>query len=127
MVYSLQSSDDICNVHFPQERPLFQYTVVGCDGPATLLVHGFGAFLEHYRDNIHGIAEGGKQVWAVTMLGFGRSEKPNIVYSEEMWAEFVRDFIVEVVGRPVHLVGNSIGGMYKPTGFVFQTLKTSFL
>ncbi|XP_004143716.1 uncharacterized protein LOC101210685 isoform X2 [Cucumis sativus] len=89
---------------------LVQYTVVGCDGPATLLVHGFGAFLEHYRDNIHGIAEGGKQVWAVTMLGFGRSEKPNIVYSEEMWAEFVRDFIVEVVGRPVHLVGNSIGG-----------------
>ncbi|TYK20727.1 Cryptochrome DASH [Cucumis melo var. makuwa] len=88
----------------------FQYTVVGCDGPAILLVHGFGAFLEHYRDNIHGIAEGGKQVWAVTMLGFGRSEKPNIVYSEQMWAEFLRDFIVEVVGRPVHLVGNSIGG-----------------
>ncbi|KAL0541990.1 hypothetical protein IC582_022075 [Cucumis melo] len=89
---------------------LVQYTVVGCDGPAILLVHGFGAFLEHYRDNIHGIAEGGKQVWAVTMLGFGRSEKPNIVYSEQMWAEFLRDFIVEVVGRPVHLVGNSIGG-----------------
>ncbi|KAL4018803.1 hypothetical protein IC575_022427 [Cucumis melo] len=44
------------------------------------------------------------------MLGFGRSEKPNIVYSEQMWAEFLRDFIVEVVGRPVHLVGNSIGG-----------------
>ncbi|XP_038875211.1 uncharacterized protein LOC120067727 isoform X2 [Benincasa hispida] len=89
---------------------LVQYTVVGCDGPAILLVHGFGAFLEHFRDNIHGLADGGNQVWAVTMLGFGSSEKPNIVYSEQMWAEFLRDFIVGVVGRPVHLVGNSIGG-----------------
>jgi pimeloyl-ACP methyl ester carboxylesterase len=73
-------------------------------------VHGFGVFLEHYRDNIYGIAEGGKRVWALTMLGFGKSEKPNIVYTEVMWAEFLRDFIVEVVGEPVHLVGNSIGG-----------------
>lgn len=81
-------------------------------------MHGFGAFLEHFRDNIHGIAEGGNQVWAVTILGFGRSEKPNIVYSELMWAEFVRDFIIEVVDRPVHLVGNSIGGMYNKPEFI---------
>ncbi|XP_022159837.1 uncharacterized protein LOC111026138 isoform X2 [Momordica charantia] len=89
---------------------LVQYTVVGCEGPAILLVHGFGAFLEHFRHNVHGIAEGGNQVWAITLLGFGRSEKPNIVYTELLWAEFLRDFIIEVVGRPVHLVGNSIGG-----------------
>ncbi|KAE8022417.1 hypothetical protein FH972_008219 [Carpinus fangiana] len=89
---------------------LIQYTVIGHEGPAILLVHGFGAFLEHYRDNIYGIAEGGKRVWALTMLGFGKSEKPNIVYTEVMWAELLRDFIVEVVGEPVHLVGNSIGG-----------------
>lgn len=74
-------------------------------------MHGFGAFLEHYRDNIYGIAEVGKRVWALSMLGFGKSEKPNIVYTEVMWAELLRDFIVEVVGEPVHLVGNSIGGM----------------
>lgn len=89
---------------------LVQYTVVGCEGPAILLVHGFGAFLEHFRDNMDGLAEGGNQVWAITMLGFGSSEKPNVVYSEQMWAELLRDFIVEVLGRPVHLVGNSIGG-----------------
>ncbi|KAM1054419.1 hypothetical protein ACFX2I_001765 [Malus domestica] len=27
-----------------------------------------------------------------------------------MWAEMLRDFIIEVVGEPAHLVGNSIGG-----------------
>lgn len=74
-------------------------------------MHGFGAFLEHYRDNIGGIAEGGNRVWALTTLGFGKSEKPNTVYTEVMWAELLRDFIVEVVREPVHLVGNSIGGM----------------
>ncbi|XP_030935151.1 uncharacterized protein LOC115960407 [Quercus lobata] len=89
---------------------LIQYTVFGHEGPAILLVHGFGAFLEHYRDNIYGIAEGGNRVWALTILGFGKSEKPNTVYTEVMWAELLRDFIVEVVGEPVHLVGNSIGG-----------------
>ncbi|XP_021730318.1 uncharacterized protein LOC110697260 [Chenopodium quinoa] len=91
---------------------LIQYTVVGCEGPAVLLVHGFGAFFEHYRDNLSNIADGGNRVWALTLLGFGRSEKPNIVYSELMWAELLRDFIVEVVGEQAHLVGNSIGGYF---------------
>ncbi|XP_052197181.1 uncharacterized protein LOC127804359 [Diospyros lotus] len=91
---------------------LIQYTVVGHEGPAVLLVHGFAAFLEHYRDNITGIAEGGNRVWALTLLGFGRSEKPNIVYTEIIWAELLRDFIIEVVGEPVHLVGNSLGGYF---------------
>lgn len=74
-------------------------------------MHGFGAFLEHYRDNIKGMAEGGNRVWAITLLGFGKSEKPNVVYTEILWAELLRDFIIEVVGEPVHLAGNSIGGM----------------
>ncbi|KAG8638487.1 uncharacterized protein LOC110600318 isoform X3 [Manihot esculenta] len=91
---------------------LIQYTVVGNEGPAVLLVHGFGAFLEHYRDNIHGISKGGNRVWAITILGFGKSEKPNVIYTELLWAELLRDFIIEVVGEPVHLVGNSIGGYF---------------
>ncbi|KAL9240392.1 hypothetical protein vseg_014617 [Gypsophila vaccaria] len=91
---------------------LIQYTVVGCEGPAVLLVHGFGAFYEHYRDNLCSIANGGNRVWAITLLGFGKSEKPNIVYTELMWAELLRDFILEVVGEPTHLVGNSMGGYF---------------
>ncbi|XP_076944322.1 uncharacterized protein LOC143614906 [Bidens hawaiensis] len=91
---------------------LIQYAVMGCEGPAILLVHGFGAFLEHYRDNIIDIVEGGNRVWAITLLGFGRSEKPNVVYTELMWAELIRNFITDVVGELVHLVGNSFGGYF---------------
>ncbi|KAI3900628.1 hypothetical protein MKW92_031197 [Papaver armeniacum] len=89
-----------------------QYTVVGREGPAILLVHGFGAFLEHFRDNVKCIADAGNRVWAITLLGFGKSEKPNIVYTELIWAQLLRDFVVEVVGEPVHLVGNSIGAYF---------------
>lgn len=90
----------------------FQYAAVGNEGPAILFVHGFGAFLEHFRDNIASVAEAGNRVWAITLLGFGKSEKPNTIYSELMWAELLRDFIVDVVGEPAHLVGNSIGGTF---------------
>ncbi|XP_060216607.1 uncharacterized protein LOC132644073 isoform X2 [Lycium barbarum] len=91
---------------------LIHYTLTGDEGPALLLVHGFGAFWSHYRDNIHDIAQGGNRVWAMTLLGFGESEKPNIVYTEVVWAKLLGDFIIEVVGEPVHLVGNSIGGYF---------------
>ncbi|KAK3009811.1 hypothetical protein RJ639_013936, partial [Escallonia herrerae] len=90
----------------------YLYSVAGQKGPAVLLVHGFGVFLEHYRGNINGICEGGNRVWVITLLGFGRSEKPNVIYTELMWAELLRDFIIEVVGEPAHLVGNSFGGYF---------------
>ncbi|KAL0371587.1 UNVERIFIED_CONTAM: Cryptochrome DASH [Sesamum calycinum] len=61
---------------------LIQYTTAGHEGPAILLVHGFGAFLEHYRDNVYPIAEAGNRVWAITLVGFGKSEKPNTIYTE---------------------------------------------
>jgi len=89
---------------------LIQYTSVGHEGPAVLLVHGFGASLQHFRDNISNVADEGHRVWAITLLGFGKSEKPNVDYSELLWSELLRDFIVDVVREPVHLVGNSIGG-----------------
>ncbi|CAD5187578.1 unnamed protein product [Musa acuminata subsp. malaccensis] len=92
-----------------------QYTAVGNEGPAALLVHGFGAFLEHFRGNISTIADGGNRVWAISLLGFGKSEKPNVIYTELLWAELLRDFIVDVVREPVHLVGNSLGGYFVAT------------
>ncbi|KVF77126.1 DNA photolyase, N-terminal [Cynara cardunculus var. scolymus] len=111
------AADHVCSV---------EYAVVGCEGPAILLVHGFGAFLEHYRDNINDIVEGGNRVWAITLLGFGRSEKPNVIYTELMWAEILRDFIVDVVREPVHLVGNSFGGYFVSiVAGLWPTLATS--
>ena len=49
-------------------------------------------------------------MYAPTFPGYGRAEKPAVAYSQELWQDFLRDFVVEVVRRPVVLVGNSIGG-----------------
>lgn len=78
--------------------------------PAVLLVHGFGAFAEQWRGQVAALAEAGLDVYAATFPGYGRSEKPPLRYGQDLWRDFLRDFILEVVGRPVIIAGNSIGG-----------------
>ena len=77
--------------------------------PPLLLIHGFGASTDHWRKNIAQLKEN-YQVWAIDLLGFGRSAKPNLEYSGKLWQEQLHDFIKEVVKQPVVLAGNSLGG-----------------
>jgi pimeloyl-ACP methyl ester carboxylesterase len=77
--------------------------------PPLLLVHGFGASTDHWRKNIEGL-EGYFEIWAIDLLGFGRSAKPNIVYSGQLWQDQLSEFILEVIKEPAVLVGNSLGG-----------------
>ena len=37
------------------------------------------------------------QVYAPTFPGYGRSEKPVVTYSAELWRDFLRDFVLEVL------------------------------
>ncbi|KAG0491955.1 hypothetical protein HPP92_005353 [Vanilla planifolia] len=107
------NNEGTCSIRIWRWRGfLIQYTAAGDEGPPVIFVHGFGAFLEHFRDNICSMGKTGHRVWGITLLGFGRSEKPNVVYSEPMWAELLRDFLVDVVKEPAHLIGNSIGGYF---------------
>ena len=77
--------------------------------PPLLLVHGFGASTDHWRKNIAQLQKQ-FQVWAIDLLGFGRSAKPNQEYSGNLWREQLHDFITEVIGQPTVLAGNSLGG-----------------
>ena len=77
--------------------------------PPLLLVHGFGASTDHWRKNIDQL-KSQFQVWAIDLLGFGRSAKPNQEYSGKLWQEQLYDFINEIIGQPVVLAGNSLGG-----------------
>jgi pimeloyl-ACP methyl ester carboxylesterase len=75
-----------------------------------VLVHGFGAFGAHWRDNAKGLLAKGYKVYCPTLPGYGRSEKASAQYTPQFWSEYVRDFITNVVKRPVVIAGNSIGG-----------------
>lgn len=77
--------------------------------PPLLLIHGFGASTDHWRKNIAKLQEA-FEVWAIDLLGFGRSEKPALAYSGDLWRDQLYDFISDIIGEPVVLAGNSLGG-----------------
>ena len=77
--------------------------------PPLLLIHGFGASTDHWRKNIIGLSRE-FEVWAIDLLGFGRSAKPNWQYSGNLWRDQLYDFITEMIGQPAVLAGNSLGG-----------------
>lgn len=88
------------------------YQNQGQQGPAVVLVHGFGACWQHWRKNIPALAETCR-VYAIDLIGFGGSAKPlpgrEVDYTFETWGQQIADFCREVVGTPAFLVGNSIG------------------
>lgn len=87
-----------------------KYSVRGFGQPL-LLIHGFGASIDHWRKNIPELAEGGYRVYAIDLLGFGGSAKAPIDYSMELWEELVVDFWHEYINEPTVFVGNSIGAL----------------
>lgn len=79
------------------------------DKPAILLIHGFGASSQHWGRNVGTLGES-MHVFAVCLVGFGRTEKPPFIYTQYVWELFVAEFVRDVIGRRVFIAGNSIGG-----------------
>jgi pimeloyl-ACP methyl ester carboxylesterase len=80
------------------------------EGPAILLVHGFGASTDHWRHNLPVLSRH-HEVHALDLLGFGRSAKPSgLPYGGALWRDQLVAYVRERIGRPTVLVGNSLGG-----------------
>jgi len=88
------------------------YQCCGDQGPAVVMVHGFGASWGHWRKNLPVVGQNAR-CYALDLIGFGGSDKPTpgtgIDYTFETWSAQVIDFCREVVGEAAFLVGNSIG------------------
>jgi pimeloyl-ACP methyl ester carboxylesterase len=74
-----------------------------------LLIHGFGASTDHWHKNIVGLQHD-FEVWAIDLLGFGRSAKPDWTYGGDLWRDQLHEFIQTIIGQPAVLAGNSLGG-----------------
>jgi len=72
------------------------YTVQG-SGIPLILIHGFGASIGHWQQNVPVLALGGDRVFVIDLLGFGGSDKPAIDYSAEVWEALLADFCAELV------------------------------
>jgi pimeloyl-ACP methyl ester carboxylesterase len=94
------------------------------DGDVAYSLHGTGApivFLHsihaaawnaEWRHNIPVLAEQGACCYAPDFPGFGASDRAPIHYTAELYLDFIRDFLRDVVGEPAVLVGSSLGGTY---------------
>jgi haloalkane dehalogenase len=78
--------------------------------PPLILLHGFGASIDHWRNNVNLLGEY-SVVYAVDLLGFGGSRKSNKPYTIELWTAQVYDFWRSFINQPVVLIGNSIGSL----------------
>ena len=75
-----------------------------------ILIHGFGASIEHWRNNIPILGQH-YPVYALDLLGFGASRKARTKYTVDLWVEQLHDLWQIIVRQPAVLVGNSIGSL----------------
>jgi 2-hydroxy-6-oxonona-2,4-dienedioate hydrolase len=79
------------------------------DGPAVILLHGLGLDATSWMLQIPALARV-HRVYAIDMIGFGRSDKPPLEYSIETFVEFLEGFMKEAGIPRATLVGLSLGG-----------------
>lgn len=79
------------------------------DGPAVILLHGLGLDATFWTLLIPALSRT-HRVYAVDMLGFGRSDKPPLEYHIETFVEFLEAFMRRSGITKASLVGLSLGG-----------------
>ncbi|MCS7082478.1 MAG: alpha/beta hydrolase [Bacteroidota bacterium] len=80
-------------------------------GEPVLLVHGFGGSTVSFEPLLDSLAARGYRCYAVDLLGFGLSDKPNGAdYSHPAQARRLVALLDELGLKAVHAVGHSMGG-----------------
>ncbi len=102
------------------EKPQDQYVKVGnintrfwaegSGGPSVILIHGLGACIETWLFNFSALAER-YRVYALDLVGFGRSDRRPAGLSPDSMARFVGEFMQVQQIEKASLVGNSMGGL----------------
>jgi pimeloyl-ACP methyl ester carboxylesterase len=92
------------------------YKAAGEDlgGIPIVFIHSIGAGLSSFmwRKNFDELARDAR-VYAPDLLGFGFSDKPaGVSYSADLYVDSIADFISDVSGGPVNLIGASLGAAY---------------
>jgi pimeloyl-ACP methyl ester carboxylesterase len=79
-----------------------------------LMVHGIGggSSLFQYRLNAPFFAQQGYNVYAIDLLGFGRSSHPAIRYTQDLHRSQIEAFIEDVIQEPTILVANGLSAAH---------------
>jgi len=96
------------------------YRVSGAvSNPPIVLIHGFGASSDHWRNNAEIFASKGFRIYGIDLIGFGRSEQnlPEELshLDNQFWSNQLISFLDEIVdikkNGKVILIGNSLGAL----------------
>ncbi|MFN4337188.1 MAG: alpha/beta fold hydrolase [Candidatus Nitrosocaldus sp.] len=79
-------------------------------GPNLILVHGLGGSAKSWINNISDLAKDNHHVYALDMLGFGRSDKPRIDYTIDLFVDMLKGFMDTLAVDKASIVGSSLGG-----------------
>ena len=87
--------------------------------PPIVLIHGFGASSDHWRNNAEIFASEGFRVFGIDLIGFGKSNQnlqSKIKYLDnQLWANQLASFLDQIVdiekNGKVILIGNSLGAL----------------
>jgi len=91
-------------------RPPSQST----DSIPLVLIHGFGASHNQWKNNLPILGQH-YPIYALDLVGFGASQKAATTYQVDLWAQQVHDFCQILIGRPVVLIGHSLGALVVAT------------
>lgn len=86
-----------------------RFWALGDGGTTVILIHGLGGSVEDWTLNIYALGEH-HRVYAIDLVGFGRSDKPSVPYSVSYLAQFVYDFLEAQEVDQANLIGHSMGG-----------------
>lgn len=86
-----------------------RFWALGDRGKTVLLLHGLGDSVETWTFNIGEIARQFR-VYAIDLVGYGRTDKPPAVYSGQYFSQFVSGFLETQGIQKCTLIGNSMGG-----------------
>lgn len=82
-------------------------------GTPVLLLHGIyaGASSFEWRRTVDALAEH-HQVFALDMIGFGRSDRPNVRYSPALYQAFLADVVERLDRGPMAVVASALSAAY---------------
>ncbi len=95
---------------FVMVGPYRVHYYVGGEGKPLLLIHGLGSRAEDWTPEIPDYAKRGFRVYAIDLLGCGRTDHPDIAYTIQQQADLIHGFLDAVHVQQADVIGWSMGG-----------------
>jgi pimeloyl-ACP methyl ester carboxylesterase len=109
------ASPKLISIQIPQDQYVrvgdinTRFWKSGDEGTAVILIHGLGGSVENWVLNVEALAQN-HCVYAIDLAGFGRSDRPSVLFTPSYGAQFVSDFMETQNIERASLIGNSLGG-----------------